>query len=120
MENIRCLIADIPHIILEDIIRKIIMDRPGIEVVDHFDSNNNISQVIKEHSIDVLIVGMEAETAFQTLNEVVNISPKVVTIGVVADGRRICVCVDDVGPGDLVELVDAAFQSQQYKSSLAI
>ena len=112
MENIRCLIADIPHIILADIIQQITEKRPGIEVVGCIDNNNDLSQVVKDRAIDVLISGMEVTSASQSLNKVFEISPQVVAVGVVDDGRRICVCVEDIGPDDLVELVKVAVQNR--------
>ena len=112
MEHIRCLIADIPHIILADIVQQIIEKRPGIEVVGRVDSDNDLSRIVKDRAIDVLMLSMEETSVSESLNEVFEVSPEVVAIGVVGDGRRICVCVEDIGPDDFVALIKAAVKKK--------
>ena len=112
MENIRCLIADIPHIVLADIIQHITEKRPGIEVVGRIDSNKDLLKFVKDRAIDVVILGMETTSMLQSLNDLFEVSPQVVAVGVVKDGRRVCVCVEDIGPDELIELVRAATQNR--------
>ena len=105
MENIRCLIADIPHIMLADIIQKITEKRPGIEVVGRIGGNVDLPQVVKDRAIDVVILGMESTSVSQSLNDLFETSPQIVAVGVANDGKRICVCVEDVGPIELMDIV---------------
>lgn len=116
MENIRCLIAGIPHIIFADIVQKITEMRPGIEVVDRVSSINNLSQVVKEHAVDVLIFGMEENSISQSLKDIFEMSPEIVTIGVLDDGRNICMCVSDVSPNGLIDLLQTAIKNCKTKN----
>ena len=107
MDNIRCLIADIPHFLLADIIQKITENQPEIDVLGSIDNKTDLANKIKECPVDVLICGMEASET-QSLDKVFDVIPNVVVVGLINDGRRICVCSEDVGPSELISLIKSA------------
>lgn len=108
MENVRCIIADMPHYLLADIIQKITDNRTDIEVVGRVDQNTNLSKLLEEQEVDVVMLSMDDVHLSEQLNSVFELSPQVVAVGVVSDARRICVCVEDFGPDDFMSLVMAA------------
>jgi DNA-binding NarL/FixJ family response regulator len=118
IENIRCLIADIPHFILADIIQQITEKRPGIEVVCHIEDVNNVPKIVQEHSIDVVILGEKAISVSQSLDNLFDISPQTVAVGVINEGRRVCVCVEDIGPSELIKIIKSAVQIRASSSQI--
>lgn len=110
MENIRCLIADMPQMILADIVQKVTETQPGIEVVDRVNSLNNLPEVIKERAIDVLIYGMDASSITRHLKEIFTSTPELVMIGILEDGKHLCICMNDAGPEDFVNILNLAMK----------
>lgn len=108
MENIRCLIADIPHIILADVIQEVTERRPGMEIVGRVNNHNDLVEIVKERDVDVLILSLEDRTVFESLKDLFESAPNVVTVGVIEHGKRICIGVNDIGPDDFISLVKQA------------
>lgn len=108
MESVRCIIADMPHNLLADIIQKITDSRPDIEVVGRVDQNTNLSELLEEQEADVVMLNMDDINLSEQLSRVFKMQPQVIAVGVVSDAKRICVCVDDMGPDDFMSLVKAA------------
>ena len=67
---------------------------------------------IKECPVDVLICGMEASET-QSLDEIFDVMPNIVIVGLMNDGRRICVCSEDVGSSELILLIRSALSRKE-------
>ena len=106
MDNIRCVLADIPQVALADIIQKIIEARPGIEVIGRVENNNELLNYLNNESVDVVIHNMDAINSPQGIDRVLQQSPQTISVGLVESGRRICVCVQDIGPDELSNLIE--------------
>ncbi len=105
MGNIRCLIADIPQIMLADVIRKITEKQSGIEFVELTHEGEDIPRFVKDHGVDVVILGKSALSVSGTLNGIFEASPQVIAVSILEDGNRVCFCVEDVGPKELTDLL---------------
>ncbi|MDH5181644.1 MAG: hypothetical protein OEZ39_14660 [Gammaproteobacteria bacterium] len=106
MEYIRCVIADIPQIILADIIQQLTEQHPGIEVVARFDDFEKLASFIQQQDIDMVMLGTDMDSMAQSLNEVLALSPQTVVIAIIKNGRRACACIEDVGASELLDVVN--------------
>jgi len=105
MENIRCLIADIPQVILADIMQKLTEDNNGTEVVERVSDLNDLPLTIKNKSINVLILGMQNNVFPQICEDVLINAPELLVVGLVNDGRRAAIYMDDVGKNDITNII---------------
>jgi len=105
MEKIRCLVADIPHVLLSDIIQEFFNMQPEIDVVGCVNGENNLIEFIQNNPVDVLLKGMERNENNQIFDEIFKIMPQISIVGIIDDGRRICHCVEGISPGHLLGLV---------------
>ena len=106
MQNIRCMVADIPQMVLADIIQKIVEERPGVEIVGRVDNDNDLNRYLDEHAIDVVIHCMEETSNSALIDNILKNSPQAVSVGLQKSGRLVCVCVDDIGPEQLLNLIE--------------
>lgn len=105
MDNIRCLIADMSQITLADIVHHLAEDSPSIDIVNRIDSIKNIHQLIQNYTADVVILGVESDSISREHTEILDAFPGLVMVGIVGNGRRAIVIVDDVGPNELTDLI---------------
>lgn len=108
MDNIRCLIADIQEIVLADIVQRIAEDSPGIDIVSRVDSTENLYQLIQDNAADVVILGIEADELSKQYTELLDAFPGLVMLGIIGNGRRALVIVDDIGPQQLTGLIQSS------------
>lgn len=114
MENIRCLIADIPQLLLADIVEKIIEERPGVEVMYRSDNENALHTQMREGLIDVVIHSMADHDMSLIIKELLKTSSHTISVGVIDDGRRVCICMRDIGPDEFIELIRLAAKNRKY------
>ena len=112
MDNVRCLIADIPHNLLADIVQRITESRSDIEVVGRFESKDGLPQIVRDSEADVVIFGMEAGTLSNECKEMFDAKPELVIVGLVEDGRRAAIIIDDVGPKEIMDIMHVAFKDK--------
>lgn len=105
MDKIRCLIAAVPHGLLADLIHHLAENHPDIEVVGRVSSHKELVTVLRDLAVDVVVLGIDGVPMMQTLEALFDVSPQVVVVGVMKDGRRLCLCVEDRGPKDLVRFM---------------
>lgn len=105
MDNIRCLIADIPQILLADIVQGITESRSGFDVVKRVENKNNLPQIVREHKIDVVILEIKASRFSNECNEILDSKPELVIVGLVKDGRRAAILIDNIGKKELIKLI---------------
>ena len=105
MESVRCLIADIPQIVLADIVQRLAEENAGVEVVDQVNDMDDLPLIIKNKSINVLIVGMQNNAIPPVCEEALNSKPELLVVGLVNDGRRAVIYMDDVSKNEIIDII---------------
>lgn len=114
MNKIRCVVAGVSHIMLADIMHRIAEQDLNIEFVNSI-GEEDLSLHIKQLGIDAVITSFDA-TGFPTSHiELLDQVSDVAVVGLVDDGRKLCVCVDDAGPAEIIGLIRAAVEGKWEK-----
>jgi hypothetical protein len=113
MGSVRCLVGDIPQVILADIIQLVIDDRPDIEVVCRLDDIDCVCDAVKENEIDVVILGEKAISLSQSVSDLLTTYPQTTVVAILNNGSRVCVCVEDFGLDDFVTMVRSVDKKQK-------
>jgi DNA-binding NarL/FixJ family response regulator len=105
MDKIRCLIVAVPHYLLADLILHITEKYPEIEVVGRVNGYKELVLVLRGQPVDVVVTGIDGVSKMQFIDDLFALAPQIVVVGVMNDGRRLCLCVEDRGPEDLITLM---------------
>ena len=116
MLSFRCLITNIQNKLLSEVIRHTTKRNPAIEIVNNTHAHEELPVVVKDHDIDLVIMGVEEEFS-QKFNALFEAYPKVVAVALVNDGQRICVCIEDVGPDEFMSLVQTVMKHRRDGTS---
>lgn len=101
----RCLIADIPQVVLADIVQKILEEANDIEVVGRLKSSEEVQSFITQNSIDILIIGMKNDSLSSVYQEVMNQDSNLIVIGLKGDGRNLVVHINNPGNSSLIKII---------------
>lgn len=107
MQSVRCLIADIPQLVLADIVQNLAEESSDIEVVDRVNSIDDIWSVIARTPVDVLILGMKNTVLPRMCVDVMQRFSNLAIVGLVDDGRQLAVYMDNVGSSDVLRILRA-------------
>lgn len=116
MENIRCLIADIPQQVLADIVQRITKECKTVEVVDQISGIEDLQLKVKKNSIDVLILGMKNNDLPKICNELMEQIANLMVIGLINDGRRAVVYLNDIGKNEIIHIITTLSKKPNDKS----
>ena len=105
METLHCLIADIPQVVLADIVQRITEENHNIEVVKRVPNIEDVPAVLSRQNIDVLILGMKSNTSPRTYRDILNKFSDLLIVGLVDDGRQAVIYMDDVGSNEIVKII---------------
>lgn len=105
METLHCLIADIPQIVLADIVQRITEENHNIEVVKRVPNIEDVPAILNGQDIDVLILGMKSNTLPQAYKDILNNFSDLLIVGLVDDGRQAAIYMDDVGSNEIVKII---------------
>ena len=105
MDNVRCLIADMPQLLLADIVQNLADACSDIEVIGHVDTMDDITSVIAANPVDVLILGMDDAVLPALCVEMMRRVSNLAILGLVDDGRQLAVYLNDVGKNDILKIL---------------
>ena len=105
METLHCLMADIPQVVLADIVQRITEENYNIEVVKRVPNIEDVPAVLSRQNIDVLILGMKSNTSPRTYRDILNKFSDLLIVGLVDDGRLAVIYMDDVGSDEIVKII---------------
>ena len=105
METLHCLMADIPQVVLADIVQRITEENYNIEVVKRVPNIEDVPAVLSRQNIDVLILGMKSNTSPRTYRDILNKFSDLLIVGLVDDGRLAVIYMDDVGSNEIVKII---------------
>lgn len=112
MGKIRCAIADVPQTILADILQRHLERSLDVEFIQRIDKKENIKHHLCGEDVDVVITSFDLEEIPQVCNNLLDEFSDVV-VGLVADGRRTCIYIDDIAPKKLTELIRVLVAEKQ-------
>lgn len=105
MESVRCLLADIPQILLADIVQHITEDTSGIEVIGRVNTIEEVPEIVLNDSVDVLILGMKSCMLPNVCLDIMNNISNLIIVCLVDDGRRLAVYLDNIGKNDILKVI---------------
>jgi phosphoribosylformimino-5-aminoimidazole carboxamide ribonucleotide (ProFAR) isomerase len=105
VETLHCLIADIPQIVLADIVQDMVEESNDIDVIGRVNTTEEILSAVKQGSVDVLVLGMKNDATPRVCVDIMNKVSNLVVVGLVDDGRKLAVYLDDVGKSEIVNII---------------
>lgn len=105
METLRCLISDIPQKLLSDIILGITQQHENIEVVDRVSDSKDLNSILKQESIDVLILGLKTNCFPEFCKDLLDRFSDLLIVGLIDDGRMAAVYLDDVRSHEIIKII---------------
>ncbi len=105
MENVRCVIANMPRQLLVDIVENMIEESGDIEVVGRVNNIGEIPSVIETSSVDLLVLGMKSSELPESCLSFLDSKLNLTIVGLVDDGRRLAVYLDNVGKNDILKII---------------
>ena len=105
METLNCLIADIPQVVLADIVQKITEENQNIEVVERVPKIEDVPAILSRKDIDVLILGMKSNISPQICRDILNDYSDLLIVGLVDDGRQAAIYMDDIGVDEILKII---------------
>ena len=105
METLRCLISDIPNKLLSDIVMGITQQHENIEVVDRVSDSKELNSILKQQSIDVLILGLKANCFPEFCRDLLDKFSNLLIVGLIDDGRMAAVYLDDVSSHEIIKVI---------------
>ena len=112
LEQIRVLVVQMPGI-LGEILKKIVAEEPGMEVVDEIPNCDELLRMTSETNANVVIIGLEQSELPDACQDLFEEYPRIKLLAVVGDGRDAFayqlrpqrVAMGAVTPNDLVEAI---------------
>ncbi|MCP4925672.1 MAG: hypothetical protein GY916_06995 [Gammaproteobacteria bacterium] len=111
MESVRCVIADIPQQLLAKIVQSTVEENGLVEVVDRVSGIADIASVVANSSAEVLVMGMDSSDLPDVCTQVMNRIADILVIGLVDDGRRLSVFLDNASKNDIPKIIQALHRS---------
>lgn len=111
MERVRCVIADMPHKLLADIIENMVEKCDDIEVVERVDNHADLISAVTERSAEVIILGVKSRDLPEVYTKIAKCVANILVIGLVDDGRCLSVFLDNAGQRDITRVILALRRS---------
>lgn len=105
MGSVRCLIADMPQMVLADIVRNLAEECSDIEVVGRVNSLEDVLTATGHDPVDVLITGMQNTALPHMYLDIMKKITNLAVVGLVDDGRQLAVYLDNVGKNDILKIL---------------
>jgi DNA-binding NarL/FixJ family response regulator len=105
VETLRCLISDIPQKLLSDIVVRITQQHENIEVVDRVSDSKELDSILKQQSIDVLILGLQKNCLPEFCRDILDKFSDLLIVGLCDDGRLATVYLDDVSSHEIIKII---------------
>jgi hypothetical protein len=105
VETLRCLISDIPQKLLSDIVVSITQAHENIEVIDRVSDSRELDSILKQQSIDVLILGLKTNCLPEFCREILDKFSDLLILGLCDDGRLATVYLDDVSSHEIIKII---------------
>jgi DNA-binding NarL/FixJ family response regulator len=105
MDGFRCVIANMPQQMLVDIVENMAEESGVIEIVERVKNISEIPSAIANNAVDLLILGMKGNDLSEPCISLMNQAPDLPIVGLVDDGRRLAVYLNNVGKNDILQII---------------
>ena len=116
MGNIRCIIANMPQQLLVDIVENMAEESGVIEIVERVTSIREIPTVLAQNPADLLILGMKSNQLPEPCLSIMNRSSDLPILGLVDDGRRLAIYLNNFGKNDILKVISTLHQKSAESS----
>ena len=106
MEPLRCLIADIPQVMLGDILQRFAEESEHIEVVDRIADVGELPGILNSRPIDVVILGMEKFKFPPVCSDMLKQFSNLLFVGLVDDGRMAAIYLNNISGHEVTGLIN--------------
>lgn len=108
MTQIRCLLTGTRPGVLADIVEQVMKNHLDVEMIERANSQEEVLPLVKKYDFNVVIVDIPSSGIPEHCHELLDEHPSMVIAGLVGDGKRLCILVDDPGPVELTEMIRVA------------
>lgn len=108
MSQIRCLLAGKRPGVLADIVEQVMRNHLDVEIIERADEQENVLQLARQQNFNVTIIDFSPSDIPALCHDLLNEHPSMVIAGLVGDGKRLCILVDDPAPAELTEMIRVA------------
>lgn len=105
MQKVRCVIACSSQHMLADIVENTIKESGFIDMVERVNDTMALDAVVARTKADVLILGLESHEFVRVCAQVMGQIANILVIGLVDDGRRLAVVLDNTGSSDIPNII---------------
>ncbi len=105
MKNVSCVIANSSQQMLADIVENTVKESGFIDVVEQVNDTMEIAAVVARTKADVLILGVESHEFVKVCAEVMDQIADILVIGLVDDGRRLAVVLENASSSDIPNII---------------
>ncbi len=112
MRHLRVLLAEMPPLVLRDILAQITSHQPDMMVVGQDVTRSDLAAEVRRRQANVAIVGLDQLELPEICTDLLSEFPDAVVVGIAGDGRYASLNVANIGPNELINAVRAASGSQ--------
>ena len=107
LEMKRVLTTGIPGGMLHEILARTTDLNPHMKVVAST-TGEQLHHSVSRYEADVVILGLNSDELPKVCTELLDEFPETTVVAVSANGRRVAIHVNDIGPTELLEMIQAA------------
>lgn len=108
MHRIRVLLAEIPSMLLKELLTNMLRRNPDFKVVGQLSDRSNIIEKARQTRADAVVVGLPENDPPALCLSLLDSLPGAVIVGLISDGRRVLIAADDLGSRDCLQLIQIA------------
>lgn len=116
MKKIRCAISGISHPMLAEIMHRILDTNTNIEIISDVDAEE-LSSYARDKGINVVVTSFDIAGLPIACNELMEEVSDIAIVGLVEDGRKLCICMKDAGPSELMKLIQTVVKGKQKETN---
>lgn len=113
MSQIRCLLAGMRSGVLADIVEHLVQNHLDVEVMERVMDRDRVIPMVRKHHYNLVMLDFEPDEIPDICHQLLEENPTMVVAGMVEDGRRLCILIDDPGPHELTEMIRLAVDGSQ-------
>lgn len=112
MTQIRCLLAGTRPRVLSEIVEQVIKNHLDVEMIERVAELNEVMPLARGSDFNVVVLDFGEDEIPKLCNDLLDEQPSLVIAGLVGDGKRLCILIDDPGPAKLTEMIRIAVKTK--------
>lgn len=113
MTQIRCLMAGMRSGVLADIVQQLLRNHLEVKLMNRVRDRQKVLPLVRKHHYNVVMLNFEPDEIPDICHQLLEEHPDMVVAGMVEDGKRLCILVDDPDPHELTEMIRLAVDGSQ-------